>query len=102
MSSSCRVSWVSSAGGELDACWDDGDALLGECDVDAVREVSSASSWAREPFLDLAPIRLCLSLNFSSQLALSPAWASGLFEVAEKAWALCRIASSDNANPFFS
>jgi hypothetical protein len=27
-------------------------------------------------------------LNFSSQLVLSPACASGLFEVAEKAWAL--------------
>jgi hypothetical protein len=85
MSSSFRASPMSSADGGLDACWDVGDPLLGECDVDAVREVSSASSWAREPFLDLAPIKLFFSLNFSSQLVLSPAWASGLFEVAEKA-----------------
>jgi len=62
-----------------------GDTLLGECDVDAVTEVSSASSWTSELFLDLAPIKLCFSLNFSSQLAVSPAWVSGLFEVAEKA-----------------
>jgi hypothetical protein len=64
---------VSSASGELDACREVGDPLLGECDVDAVSEVSSASSWASEPFLDLAPIKLFLCLNFSSQLVLRPA-----------------------------
>lgn len=100
--SSLRASWLSSAVGELNVRGEVGDALFGECDVDAVTEVSSASSWTSELFLDLAPIKLFFNLNFSSQLVLSPACASGLFDVAEKAWALCRIASSDNANPFFS
>ena len=58
--------------------------MFGVCDVDAVKEASSASS-ASELFLDFAPIKLFFILNFSSQLVLRPACTSGLFDVAEKA-----------------
>lgn len=77
------VTWDSSAGGELKACCDVGEALFGVCEFDAVNEASSASSGASDPFLDRAPIRLCFSLNFSSQLVLRDDRASG--EVAENA-----------------
>lgn len=52
-------------------CGETGEVPFGVCDEEAVMDEFSASSGAREPFRDRAPIRLFFSLNFSIQLELS-------------------------------
>lgn len=88
--------------GEPSACGDVGETPLGVCEFDAAAEPVSESSGAREPFRDLAPMRLFLSLNFSIQLALVATWPSGLLVVAAKVRALSLIMSSDRGRPFLS
>lgn len=62
----------------------------------------SASSGASELLRERAPMRLFLSLNFSSHVELVATLLSGVVVVAAKALALLRMRSSVSGRPFFS
>lgn len=105
--SCCRLSSLrtlrnSTGDGDPTPCGEDGDRSFGLWADDAMLEMFSASSGAKELLRDRAPIRLCLCLNFSSQFALSSRCVSGVCDVVANTRAFSRMRSSDNGRPLFS
>jgi len=84
-------------------CGEVGGVSPGVCSDEAAAEPLSEASGSNELFRDLAPCKLFLSLNFSIQVELIPAWSSDrVVVVAEKARTCSQIMSSVSSKPFLS